>query len=619
VELRTELNAQISKMIGRCLSKKAEDRFQSGEDLVAAVQELEKALLSKSGQGPQSTAAASEADFLTQSWFVRDSQLLTALQTQKKIGPEEALQYRGKAVYELVLRNALISEDELAACIADLLNLPWIPKARVKSLRVPEEVRGIFRSDVIQRYHILPFFLDKERKAISMIIDGATDFQRDPEIAKAFREYHFNLYIANRTSIDRLIQTRVLQNQEKSSDLNLLFTETDEFFDDSRLSDKRLLLVEPQSHYQQSMVSLFKGFESSVTLVSNLQEAMAKAKSEKFHHIWARRDVIGDELAFESVLLRNNPACDVRFYDNLGQELLEDSIHYLKFREFFLKILQTFISNGSDQEKSISHDYATLALRTAKALTQNQKELDEVYFSALLHKWEKLRPQARKLTDLLQGVFRFRHVIDCIPERFDGRGPGALKAQQIPLGSRIMACLSPLEKCNPSFKEWKPEQIKALREAFDSASGKQLDPIITTQVLELIEPRGSSSSSAKVYLVDSDPNSADQMAAQLRRIGMEVHLFADGVAAASAVKRSPPDLLLTEMMIQKLDGLSLMARLKADEATAKVPVIFISASKRPEHSMKALQMGAEDFISKDTDPQLLLTKIERFLKRQTKA
>jgi serine/threonine protein kinase/ActR/RegA family two-component response regulator len=609
-ELRPELSPQISKLISRCMAKKPEDRFQSGEDLISAVQEIERALITKNS-APLSSGV-SESDFLSQSWFVRDSQLLTALQTQKKISPEEALQFRGKAVYDLVVRKGSVNEDDLCALIADLLQLPSIPKARLKTLRVAEDIKNFFRSDILQRYHILPFFKDSAQKTVSMVIDGSTDFQREPDIAQAFRDYQFCLYVGSRSSIDRLIQTRILQSPDAES--GNLFKDTDEILESTRLSHKRLLLVEPQSNYQQAVISLFQGYESSVTLVSTFEEAIQKIRSEKFHHIWARRDVVGDELAFEAQLLRNNPACDVRFYTNLGEELLEDSIHYLKFREFFIKILHSFLSSGSESERTIANEYASFALRAARAVTQDNKELDEVYFSALLYKWEKLRPQTKRLTEVLQGIFRFRHIIDCIPERYDGRGPAALRAQQIPLASRIMAALLIFEKGQLSFSELKPEQIEAIRAAFDSSSGKQLDPIISSQILDFIAPR-SRGTSGKIFLVDSESQGADDMAAHLRRIGMEVHVFEDGMAAVSSAKKSAPDLLITEMMVNKLDGLSIMARLKADATTAKIPIVFFSSSKRPEHSMKALQMGAEDFISKESDPQLVLTKIEKLVKR----
>jgi len=614
-EVRPELDSQASKVIVKCLQKKPEERFQSGDDVMTAIQEIERSQMGRTSKPGSKGGSIPEAQFVGQSWFVRDSQLVTALQTQKRLTPEEALHYRGKAVYDLVLRNGVIGEDDLASLIADCLHLSAISRARLKSLRLGDEVRDLFRQEILQTYHILPFFKDDAKKIISLIIDGSTDFQRDPEIAQLLREYHFNLYVAPRASIQRLIASRL---QQRGTNLDLsIFTETDEVFDEARLSERRLLLVEPQSHYQQAIISLFKGYESSVTLVANVQEASLRAKTEKFHHIWANRDVIGDEIAFETLLHRNNPACDVRIYDNLGEELLEDSVHYFKFREFFIKIVQTFISHGTELEKKLANDFGTIALRTAKAITHNQKELDEVYFSALLYKWEKQRPQAKRLAELLDGIFKFRHIMDSIPERYDGRGPMALKAQQIPLASRMLACLSAVDKLNESLQAWTEPQLKQLSEVYDSAAGKQLDPIITAQVLEILQPKGQASKTrSKVYLIDSESQQADEMKAHLSRMSIDVTHFQDGLSAVAAIKKSPPDLVITDIMVNKLDGFSLTARLKADSVSSAIPIVFLSSSKRPEHSTKALQLGAEDFLAKDSDPQFLLAKIEKILKRK---
>lgn len=611
-EVRTDLDTQISKVISKCLQKKPEDRYQTGDEIVQTVQDLER-----STTGPTATKGVPEASFTPQSWFVRDSQLITALQTTKKLSADEALRYRGKPAYDTLSRDGIISEDDLAATIADCLHLSWIPKARLKSVRISEDISSWFKIELMQTYNFLPFFKDDLKKQVSVIIDGATDFQRDPDISQKMREYHFNFYVGPRSAIQKIIQSRIIQKNTGSLDLSL-FTETDEVFDESRLADKRLLLVEPQTHYQQALVSLFKGYENSLTIVSSLQEAMAKAKSEKFNHIWANRDVIGDELAFESALLKNNPSCDLRLYDNMGEELLEDSIHYLKFREFFVRMLQTFISQGSEEEKTLAQDFGSFATRVARAATQNHRELDEVYFSALLYKWERMRPQSKRLPDLLQGIFRFRHILDSIGERFDGRGPMALKGQQIPLASRVLACLSVADKILPQLKAWDEAPLQQLREAYHSTSGKQLDPTFTAQVLELLAPKWSQVESRQIYIVDSHTEFSNELKAHCQRLKIQATIFPDGASALATIKRSPPDLIVTEIAVPKLDGFSLAARLKTDSQLQHIPIVFLSDSKRPEHSTKAIQLGAEDFLSKDQDPQFLLAKIERIIQSKKK-
>lgn len=611
-ELKKDLNKSFSTLVTNCLAKKSNDRFQKCEDVVDSIAKIEREIVSKSDAS--GNISAGSAQIVQQSYFVRDSQLLTALVTQKKLTAEESSPYRGKAVYDALIRDGILAEDDLAATISECLQIPWIPKGRLKSLRVSKKAFSLLSEEVLRKYSILPFFIDEQKKSVSMIIDGATDFQRSPEVLELFDKYFFQLYVGGRNVISRLISASVGMQESGDSGGGLL-TDTGDVLDDGAIQDKRVLLIEPQQHYQEALVKLFQGQDHSVTLVSTVNEAMSKIKSEKFHHVWSNRDVVGDELAFENHLIKSNPSVDVRFYDNLGEELFEDSIQYERFREFFIRTLQIFLAQGTKEQRESAQEYGSLAVKIARAQTQNQKELDEVYFSALFFKWERMRKTTRKLSDVFNGIYRFRHIANCIGERFDGRGPLAIKGNSIPVGSRVLAVLSMSERVNSNLREWTEEQYEKLNEVFDTTSGKQLDPVLVSQIMDLIRPKKSGETTKKrVVIVDSDKEYSTQLQAHLRRIGADPTVYSDGITALSGIKKSKPDLIISEVILAKLDGFAFAARLRADEMLQKIPLVFLSESQRTEHSTKAIQLGAEDFISKTSEPQFIMAKVEKLLK-----
>ena len=610
-ELRPELNVGISKMIMHCLQKKSADRYQKCEDLIELVTKIERELISKSSGEAANPGAA---QIVQQSYFVRDSQLLTSLVTQKKLNSEEAALYRGKIVYDAVINDGLLAEDDLASTISECLQIPWIPKGRLKSVRVSIGAFKLLPLDVLKKYNLLPFFKDDSKKSISMIIDGYSDFQAHPQVAQLFGKYFFQPYIGGKSVVQRLIQHK--QMQDESGELSGgILTETGEIYNDADIQDKRVLLIEPQQNYQQALINLFKGHDQSLSLSTNIQDAIGKMKSEKFHHVWANRDLVGDEIAFESIIIRSNPSCDVRFYDQLGEELFEDSIQYVKFREFFVRVLQVFLYQGPKEQRQKAQEYASLAVRLARVLTQNQKELDEVYFSALFYQIEKLRKVNRRLSDIFSGIYRFKHIMDCVPERYDGRGPLAIKANSIPIASRILAILELFEKINPEMKDFNVDQYGKLKEVLDMASGKQLDPILGGQLLELIRPSERPARIRKVAIIDGDPDFSAQLQAHLKRIDASTVVYPDGASALSGIKKDRPDLIITEVMLAKLDGFALAARIRADQILQNIPFIFVSESQRAEHSTKAIQLGAEDYILKTSEPQFIVAKVEKILNR----
>ncbi len=89
----------------------------------------------------------------------------------------------------------------------------------------------------------------------------------------------------------------------------------------------------------------------------------------------------------------------------------------------------------------------------------------------------------------------------------------------------------------------------------------------------------------------------------------DVTAVADGLAAREAVKRHPPDLLLSDVMMPGLDGFGLLRELRADPRTQGLPVILLSARAGEEARVEGLQAGADDYLTKPFSAKELLARI----------
>jgi diguanylate cyclase (GGDEF)-like protein len=117
----------------------------------------------------------------------------------------------------------------------------------------------------------------------------------------------------------------------------------------------------------------------------------------------------------------------------------------------------------------------------------------------------------------------------------------------------------------------------------------------------------------RLLLVDDDP---DALAlARVNLAGFEIETAADGEAALEAAFERPPDLVLLDVMLPKVDGFEVCRRLRSSARTANVPVILVTARTLPLDKLVGLTAGADDYIIKPYDPVELVARVRTALRR----
>lgn len=116
-----------------------------------------------------------------------------------------------------------------------------------------------------------------------------------------------------------------------------------------------------------------------------------------------------------------------------------------------------------------------------------------------------------------------------------------------------------------------------------------------------------------ILIVDDQQDLARMLAQLLEDAGYSTRTAADGREALAAILVDPPDLLVTDVNMPEIDGFELAAMLKADPATATIPIIMLSAQDGRGSKLVGLESGAEDYLGKPVDPAELLAKIRNLL------
>ena len=118
----------------------------------------------------------------------------------------------------------------------------------------------------------------------------------------------------------------------------------------------------------------------------------------------------------------------------------------------------------------------------------------------------------------------------------------------------------------------------------------------------------------KIMIVDDEERNLRLMEALLVPIGYEVILSKDGQDALDKVKESRPDVILLDIMMPKVDGFEVARRLKKDSETRIIPIVMVTALKDVDDRVKALEVGADDFLTKPVDKLELRARVQSLLK-----
>lgn len=122
----------------------------------------------------------------------------------------------------------------------------------------------------------------------------------------------------------------------------------------------------------------------------------------------------------------------------------------------------------------------------------------------------------------------------------------------------------------------------------------------------------------KILVADDEPDVLSLVGSNLRRAGFEVIEVEDGEAALEKSRRLVPDLLILDLMLPHLSGLEVCRSLKADPATAGIPIIMLTAKADEIDRVVGLELGADDYVTKPFSPRELVLRVKGMLRRTTR-
>lgn len=120
----------------------------------------------------------------------------------------------------------------------------------------------------------------------------------------------------------------------------------------------------------------------------------------------------------------------------------------------------------------------------------------------------------------------------------------------------------------------------------------------------------------KVLIIEDEEDILALVHFNFARAGFQVACATSGEDGLQQVKTEQPDLILLDLMLPGVDGLEVCRRLRADEATADVPIVMMTAKGEESDVVAGLELGADDYVTKPFSPKILMARARAVLRRR---
>ncbi len=119
----------------------------------------------------------------------------------------------------------------------------------------------------------------------------------------------------------------------------------------------------------------------------------------------------------------------------------------------------------------------------------------------------------------------------------------------------------------------------------------------------------------RVVVIEDEPDIAEVISYNLKREGFNVSVADRGDAGVNLVRNEAPGLVILDLMLPGMDGLSVCQQLKTDPLTRDIPIIIVSAKEEESDVVIGLGLGADDYVAKPFSPRELVARVKAVLRR----
>jgi CheY-like chemotaxis protein len=381
---------------------------------------------------------------------------------------------------------------------------------------------------------------------------------------------------------------------------------------------QRVLLYAPSPAPARAYLAVLEAEGWEVLLASEPDGAETLLRATAPELILAVAPALSPELAKRWQKLA--PSSELRIIQGVGEAALGQVVPPGALLDFTVRSLTALVSllasRGGLPPERIGRTLQ-LATGAARELGMNRRDLATVRLAAVLREVPALlgegegmaegeeatepgwpEPRTELLEELATGMDCPLPVGSQEPRE---HGPGTLDV--VRAAARLAGLLERRDE-DPALSLRR--QTRTEPEGPGSLEPAAVEAVLATWKGQSVGSRGD------VLVVDGDTAGRVLLALRLRNEGYSVRTAGDGREALDQIRQRPPDLVLSEIVLARLDGLALLDALRK-EGLGRLQVVFLSGRSDPASVSRALMLGAADYLSKPVSIEILLSKLQKIL------
>ncbi len=120
---------------------------------------------------------------------------------------------------------------------------------------------------------------------------------------------------------------------------------------------------------------------------------------------------------------------------------------------------------------------------------------------------------------------------------------------------------------------------------------------------------------SRILIIEDDRDIVELVRYNLEKEGFQVTAAFDGIAGLAQLQKSPPDLLVLDLMLPKLSGLEICKAARREAGLNRIPILMLSARGEEADRVIGLELGADDYVTKPFSPRELVARVKALLRR----